>query len=99
MDLTDVLLGNDSVKTIHWRVPPAVRTSSQRRKKCKMATEPQTYFSDMRPRFEPFVIDCGKIAAYRYSGSLRSELKSKLSPRRKRSRSSKTCWSSANSRR
>ena len=42
-----------------------------------MATEPQTYVSDMRPRFEPFVIDCGKIAAYRYSGSLRSELESK----------------------
>ena len=42
-----------------------------------MMTEPQTYMSDMRPRFEPFVIDCGKIAAYRYSGSLRSGLKSK----------------------
>ena len=35
------------------------------------------YLSDMRPRFEPFEIDCGKIAAYTYKGDLRSELKAK----------------------
>jgi len=36
-----------------------------------------TYLSDMRPKFEPFVIDCGKIPAYRYTGNLKSELKAK----------------------
>ena len=41
-----------------------------------MTTEPGTYLSDMRPRFDPFVIDCGKIPAYSYQGSLRSELAS-----------------------
>ena len=57
--------------------PRAVRVSAKRGKKCKMMKEPQTYLSDMRPRFDPFVIDCGKIPAYRYRGSLRSELESK----------------------
>ena len=42
-----------------------------------MSIEPGTYLSDMRPRFEPFVIDCGKISAYSYQGCLRSELASK----------------------
>ena len=42
-----------------------------------MTTEPSTYLSDMRPRFEPFVIDCGKIPAYGYKGGLASELASK----------------------
>jgi 2-oxoisovalerate dehydrogenase E1 component len=41
-----------------------------------MITEPQAYLSNMRPRFDPFVIDCGKIPAYSYQGSLRSELAS-----------------------
>ena len=40
------------------------------KRKCRMMTESQTYFSDMRPRFDPFEIDCGKIPAYRYSGGL-----------------------------
>jgi 2-oxoisovalerate dehydrogenase E1 component len=42
-----------------------------------MTTEPGTYLSDMRPRFDPLVIDCGKIPAYSYQGNLRSELASK----------------------
>ncbi len=32
--------------------------------------------SDMRPRFDPFVIECGKIPAYSYQGDLKGELKS-----------------------
>jgi 2-oxoisovalerate dehydrogenase E1 component len=36
-----------------------------------------TYLSDSRPKFAPFEIDCGKIPAYRYKGSLQSELESK----------------------
>jgi 2-oxoisovalerate dehydrogenase E1 component len=42
-----------------------------------MKMESQIYLSDMRPRFEPTVIDCGKIPAFRYNGSVKSELKSK----------------------
>jgi 2-oxoisovalerate dehydrogenase E1 component len=33
------------------------------------------YLSDSRPEFTPFEIDCGKIPAYRYKGTLKSELK------------------------
>ncbi len=33
-----------------------------------------THLSDSRPKFEPFEIDCGKIPAYRYKGSLQAEL-------------------------
>jgi 2-oxoisovalerate dehydrogenase E1 component len=41
----------------------------------------QIHLSDMRPGFEPFEIDCGKIPAYRYHGTLASELKAKtISP-------------------
>ena len=41
----------------------------------------QIYLSDQRPQFEPFEIDCGRIPAYRYSGTLKSELASKsISP-------------------
>jgi len=36
-----------------------------------------TYLSDMRPKFEPYVIDCGKIAAYRYKSDLKQELAKK----------------------
>jgi len=36
--------------------------------------ELHAYLSDRRPRFEPFEIECGKIAAYRFEGNLRSEL-------------------------
>ena len=36
-----------------------------------------TYLSDMRPKFEPFEIDCGKIPAYRYKGNLKQELAAK----------------------
>jgi 2-oxoisovalerate dehydrogenase E1 component len=36
-----------------------------------------TYLSDSRPKFTPFEINCGKIPAYRYQGSLQSELKAK----------------------
>ncbi|MSU46631.1 MAG: pyruvate dehydrogenase [Lacunisphaera sp.] len=35
------------------------------------------YLSDMRPNFEPFTIDCGKIPAYRYKSGLKSELAAK----------------------
>ncbi len=41
-----------------------------------MSIEPGAYLSDMRPRFDPSVIDCGKIPAYVFQGSLRSELAS-----------------------
>ncbi|MBU6411012.1 MAG: pyruvate dehydrogenase, partial [Verrucomicrobia bacterium] len=34
------------------------------------------YLSDMRPKFEPYEIDCGKIPAYRYKGNLKQELAS-----------------------
>jgi 2-oxoisovalerate dehydrogenase E1 component len=39
-------------------------------------TDSQTYLSDMRPRFDPFEIDCGKIPAYSYQGGVRSEIAS-----------------------
>lgn len=35
-----------------------------------------THLSDSRPQFKPHLIDCGKIPAYAYTGSLRSELQS-----------------------
>ena len=34
-----------------------------------------TYVSDSRPKFTPFEIDCGRIRAYRYNGTLKAELK------------------------
>ena len=37
-------------------------------------TKSPTYLSDSRPKFEPFEIDCGRIPAYRYNGTLQSEL-------------------------
>ncbi|HXZ15344.1 MAG TPA: dehydrogenase E1 component subunit alpha/beta [Roseiarcus sp.] len=40
-------------------------------------TETQTHLSDMRPRFEPTVIDCGEIRAFRYVGGVKKELRSK----------------------
>ncbi|MDE3066418.1 MAG: dehydrogenase E1 component subunit alpha/beta [Verrucomicrobiota bacterium] len=36
-----------------------------------------TYLSDMRPKFKPYEMDCGKIFAYRYKGSLKQELAAK----------------------
>jgi 2-oxoisovalerate dehydrogenase E1 component len=36
-----------------------------------------TYLSDMRPKFKPFEIDCGKIPAYRFKGDLKQELAAK----------------------
>jgi len=33
------------------------------------------YLSDMRPKFEPFELDCGRIPAYRHTGTLADELK------------------------
>ena len=36
-------------------------------------TEP-TYLSNSRPDFEPYAINCGRIAAYRYKGNLKQEL-------------------------
>ena len=36
-----------------------------------------TYLSDSRPKFTPFEINCGTIPAYRYQGSLQSELKAR----------------------
>ncbi len=38
-----------------------------------MSTFP-IYLSDMRPDFRPFDLDCGKIPAFQYRGSLRDEL-------------------------
>jgi len=35
------------------------------------------HLSDCRPRFEPFELNCGKIAAYAYKGDLKSELAAK----------------------
>src|SRR6185312_11429136 len=35
------------------------------------------YLSDMRPKFTPYEIDCGKIPAYRYKGNLKQELAAK----------------------
>ena len=35
------------------------------------------YLSDMRPKFKPFEIDCGKISAYRFKGNLKQELAAK----------------------
>jgi 2-oxoisovalerate dehydrogenase E1 component len=35
------------------------------------------YLSDMRPKFTPYEIDCGKIPAYRYKGNLKEELAAK----------------------
>jgi 2-oxoisovalerate dehydrogenase E1 component len=32
------------------------------------------YLSDLRPDFEPFEIDCGRIRAYQFRGNLRTEL-------------------------
>jgi 2-oxoisovalerate dehydrogenase E1 component len=40
----------------------------------KNSQKSATYLSDMRPKFEPFEIDCGKISAYRFKGDLKSEL-------------------------
>lgn len=54
------------------------------------------YLSDSRPKFDPFEIDCGRIPAYRYHGTLKSELKAGTLPPPKPSPSSKTCSSSAN---
>jgi len=42
-----------------------------------MTSERPAHLSDMRPQFEPFEIDCGKIPAYRYKGGVKAELKSK----------------------
>ena len=36
-----------------------------------------TYLSDMRPKFKPYEIDCGKISAYCFKGDLKSELAAK----------------------
>ncbi|MGO8679240.1 MAG: pyruvate dehydrogenase complex E1 component subunit beta [Limisphaerales bacterium] len=38
-------------------------------------TKSPIYLSDSRPKFTPYEIDCGRIPAYRYHGSLESELK------------------------
>jgi 2-oxoisovalerate dehydrogenase E1 component len=35
------------------------------------------HLSDMRPVFKPFVIDCGKIPAFQYTGNLKKELAAK----------------------
>jgi 2-oxoisovalerate dehydrogenase E1 component len=40
----------------------------------KQSRKSATYLSDMRPKFEPFEINCGKISAYRYKGGLKQEL-------------------------
>src|SRR5437870_166470 len=44
--------------------------------KAKANSSP-TRLSDMRPQFEPFAIDCGKILAFQYKGNLKSELTAK----------------------
>ncbi|MGA2436496.1 MAG: thiamine pyrophosphate-dependent enzyme, partial [Bryobacteraceae bacterium] len=38
------------------------------------------YLSDSRPKFTPFEIDCGRIPAYRYNGTLKAELKAGTLP-------------------
>ena len=43
----------------------------------KQSRKSPTYLSDMRPKFEPFEINCGKISAYRYKGGLKQELAAK----------------------
>ena len=43
----------------------------------KTSRKSATYLSDMRPKFEPFEINCGKISAYRYKGNLKQELAAK----------------------
>ena len=42
-----------------------------------MASEQNVSLSDMRPQFDPFEIDCGKIPAYRYQDDLKTALASK----------------------
>src|ERR1039457_7061919 len=43
----------------------------------KQSRKSPVYLSDMRPKFEPFEINCGKISAYRYKGGLKQELAAK----------------------
>src|ERR1022692_4088780 len=43
----------------------------------KQSRKSATYLSDMRPKFEPFEINCGKIPAYRFKGGLKQELAAK----------------------
>jgi 2-oxoisovalerate dehydrogenase E1 component len=43
----------------------------------KPSPKSPVYLSDMRPKFEPFEINCGKIPAYRYKGGLKQELAAK----------------------
>src|ERR1017187_8025439 len=43
----------------------------------KQSRKSATYLSDMRPKFEPFEINCGKISAYRFKGGLKQELATK----------------------
>jgi 2-oxoisovalerate dehydrogenase E1 component len=43
----------------------------------KQSRKSAVYLSDMRPKFEPFEINCGKISAYRYKGGLKQELAAK----------------------
>jgi hypothetical protein len=43
-------------------------------------TDSQTYLSDMRPRFDGFEVDCGKIGGYRYGGGAASEPKAGKRP-------------------
>ncbi len=43
----------------------------------KTSPKSPVYLSDMRPKFEPFEINCGKISAYRYKGNLKQELAAK----------------------
>ena len=43
----------------------------------KQSSKSAVYLSDMRPKFEPFEINCDKISAYRFKGNLKQELASK----------------------
>jgi TPP-dependent pyruvate/acetoin dehydrogenase alpha subunit len=52
-------------------------TTTQDKPTKKQSRKSATYLSDMRPKFEPFEIDCGKISAYRYKGNLKTELAAK----------------------
>src|SRR5262245_18159841 len=40
-------------------------------------TKSPVRLSDMRPKFEPWVIDCGNIPAFQYQGNLKDELAGK----------------------
>ncbi|MBM3774685.1 MAG: hypothetical protein FJW37_05915, partial [Acidobacteria bacterium] len=63
---------------LFYNVHRAVANQERPRRSCCIIVSnslPMTrYLSDSRPDFSPFEIDCGKLQAYRYQGSLADEL-------------------------